>query len=167
MSHNQQACVLVPQINNRFMNLHPVTISLFLLFATTSFSQQNQISLSKPGTDYLKKSQNQKKAAWIMLGGGATLVLIGAVIPQGELTDRLSYPCLCRDDHANDGIKAALSLGGIAAMVGSVPLFLASSKNKKRATKASAIIQMERMPVLQTIMVRNQSFPAVGLRIQL
>ena len=35
-------------------------------------------------SDYLQKSKHQKTAAWILLGGGAVLFIVGAVIPEGE-----------------------------------------------------------------------------------
>ena len=55
------------------------------LFAICSFGQQStNTSVPKPNTDYLQKSKKQKTTAWILLGGGATLVLTGIIIPKGE-----------------------------------------------------------------------------------
>jgi hypothetical protein len=54
-----------------------------LLLVVSLFGQSN----ARTGflkDDYLKKSKNQKKAARILLGGGAALLATGLVIPQGE-----------------------------------------------------------------------------------
>ena len=90
-----------------------------------------------------------------------------AIIPKGELTGEISYPCLCEDVHQNDDIKAAFILAGAVSALGSIPFFIASGKNKRRANNASVFINVERKPVLQGMVFRNQSFPAIGMRISL
>ncbi|MBL0273349.1 MAG: hypothetical protein IPQ06_09845 [Chitinophagaceae bacterium] len=77
--------------------------------------------------DYLQKSKHQKTAAWILMGGGATLLLTGIVIPKGALT----HSGFLDDTYKNDGIKDAFDLTGIVSMLGSIPFFIASSKKKK------------------------------------
>jgi len=83
-------------------------------------------------TDYLKKSKHQKTTAWILLGSGATLILTGIIIPKGEMTHEGFWPT-----YKNDGLKNTLGLGGLSSMIVSVPFFIASSKNKKRASSLS------------------------------
>jgi hypothetical protein len=141
-------------------------LTVLLAFAATSFCQQTaKYSLTK--TDYLQKSKKQKKIGWILLGGGVTMFAVGAIIPRGELTGEISYPCLCEDVYENDGLKGAFFLAGIISSVGSIPFFIASGKNKRRAMKASVLINMEKMPVLRGMAIHNQSFPALAVKINL
>ena len=143
-----------------------IFLILSLVFATASFCQKQTVSkLSLTKSDYLKKSKKQKKTAWILLGGGAALVIIANVIPEGEQTD--FNPRFLDYNHKNDGVKAAFGLTGGLSMLGSIPLFIASGKNRKKAKSASAFINMEKAPILQQTGIRNQSFPAVGVRISL
>jgi len=61
-----------------------------------------------------------------------------------------------------------LSLGiGTASLAGSIILFVASGKNKRKARAASAFIDMQRVPVLQGTFVINQSFPVIGVKIKI
>lgn len=144
-------------------------LPLLLVFATASFSQQTVHKQNLKQTDYLQKSKKQKKVAWILLGGGAGLIITSLIIPQGEPTGYQIDPISggFYEGHKNDGIKGAFILAGGLSMLGSIPFFIASGKNKRRATRASVFINMEKSPVLQTTMISNQSFPALGLRISL
>ena len=142
-----------------------IIILIFLAFSTASFSQQ----LSKPPTytkeEYLQKSKKQQKIAWILLGAGAALTITAFVIPEGDETD--FNPVTWSYDHKNDGIKGGLIVAGVLAMGTSIPFFIASGRNKKRANALSAFLQMERATVLDENAFNNKSFPALGLRISL
>ena len=68
-----------------------------------------------------------------------------------------------------DDAGTGVVLGGIGFLsaVGSIPLFIASGKNKRRAMKATTFIKME-----NTRMIHNQSFvqtsyPAIAFKIKL
>ena len=140
-----------------------ITCAIFLAFATAAFCQKKVLS----SEDYLAKSKKQKKTGWILLGAGVVFVTVGAVIPEGELTDDFDWTCLCHDIHKNDGIKGGFFLGGGATMVGSIPFFIASGKNKKRAKKASAFLNMEKATVIRGASFGSRTFPALGIRISL
>ena len=146
-----------------------IIFSLLLAFATTSFCQQTVQKHSLTQADYLQKSKKQKKTAMIFLGGGVALIVTSIVIPQGEPTGFQIDPITggFYEGHKNDGIKGALVLTGVVSMLGSIPFFIASGKNKRRASKASAFFNMEKMPVLQGTVISNQSFPALGVKINL
>lgn len=130
-------------------------ITLLLLCSITVLSQQP----TSVNTDYLKKSKNQKKVALIMLGGGATLLLTGIIIPKGELI----HSGFLDDTYKNDGIKGAFELTGIVSMLGSIPLFIASSKNKKKAAAIS--FKMETVPEVQQQSFVYHSYPALSFSI--
>jgi len=140
-----------------------------LAFTVVTFCQQITQKHSITKTDYLQKSKKQKKTAWIFLGSGAALIVTSLVFPQGESTGFHFNPFTWEsyETHKNDGIKSALGLTGAVSMLGSIPFFIASKKNKERANHASVFINMERTPVLQGTSIINQSFPVIGLKIKI
>jgi hypothetical protein len=141
---------------------------MFLVFfATVTLCQQTAQKHALTKTDYLQKSKKQKKTGWILIAAGAAAVAVSAAIPKGDLTDEISYPCLCRDVYQNDDIKAAFGLAGVVSALGSIPFFFASGKNKKRANAASAFFRMEKIPVYQNTAFSNRSLPALGFRVGL
>ena len=105
----------------------------------------------------------------IFLGGGAALIVTSLVIPQGEPTGFQIDPISggFYEGHKNDGIKGALGLTGVVSMLGSIPFFIASGKNKRKARQASVVINIEEMPVLRGRTISNLSFPALGVKIDL
>lgn len=145
-----------------------IVIALLFVFATTSFCQQKNQKQALTQTDYLKKSKKQKKAGSILLAGGAGLIITAFIIPRGKLVyDGICVFQYCSDKYKNDGIKSAFFIAGGIAELSSIPLFIASGKNKKKAKTVSAFINMEKASVLQQTAVRNQSFPSLGLKISL
>ncbi len=143
--------------------------TILIAFAAVSFAQQSAPKQALIQTDYLQKSKKQKKTAMIFLGGGAALIVASLVIPQGEPTGFQIDPITggFYEGHKNDGIKGALGLTGVVSMLGSIPFFIASGKNKRKARQASVFINMERAPVLQGMAFSTHSFPAAGVRISL
>lgn len=111
---------------------------LLVLFVAATGQQSLVISPVLTKTDYLKKSKKQKNIAWALLGGGATLVLTGIIIPKGEITNPDCVFCPEEKiEYKNDGIKSTLGLTGVLSMIGSIPFFIASKKNNKRAMSVS------------------------------
>ncbi len=140
--------------------------ALFLAFVTVSFSQQNNSQkYAFKQEDYLKKSKKQKTFAWVLLGSGAALVVVGVVIPKGEKDgfDILTWS----DTYKNEDIKAAFILGGALSMGGSIPLFIASGRNKRKALAASAFFDFEKISLLNQAQITNQRFAVTGIRIRL
>jgi hypothetical protein len=124
----------------------------------TSYCQQSSPLPTQTSRDYLKKSKKQKRAGWIMLGSGAAMLAVG--IPLMETADEGL-------GGLGQGIGGfALMIGGGALMLTSVPFFIASSKNKKRAATVSGFLKMEEAQVLRTTVLKNKGYPAVMLRLQ-
>ena len=67
-----------------------------------------------------QKSKQQKIAAWILLGAGVGLVMVGSNIASNGNLD-------------NIGSGLVIMIGGGAALITSVPLFISSAKNKRKA----------------------------------
>jgi hypothetical protein len=101
-----------------------ITCSVILAFSATSFCQQNVQKPSLAETDYLQKSKKQKTIAWVLLGGGATLILTGIIIPKGDLIQEGWY----FSSYENDGVKGTFELIGLVSMIGSIPFSLPQKK---------------------------------------
>src|SRR5258706_10695840 len=135
--------------------------TLLLILTTTTFSQQTTPSPTLTKQDYLQKSKHQKTAALIMLGGGATLFIVGGVIAAHDVVDIFSGHL----QNANNETAVILSITGAAALLGSIPLFIASSKNKKKGMSLS--FKNEMIPSIVNNNPVYQSVPAISLRLKL
>ena len=123
---------------------------MFVLMSFKTFSQQTEPppQISKQGL--LEKSKKQKTTAWILLAGGAGLELIGA---------------LWASSNFESSGPDVLFVTGALSMLGSIPLFIASSKNKKKAMGLS--FKNERLPQLITNSHNNHSLPSLILKVSL
>ena len=127
---------------------------LLLVLPVASFCQQTNDTVPFVKTDYLLKSKNQKTAAWVLLGGGTALIGIGFLIGDSK---NATF------DDAGTGVV----LGGIGFLsaVGSIPLFIASAKNKRKAMKATTSLKMESIPLRQAQCFIQNSYPAFSVNI--
>lgn len=122
--------------------------SLLLLLSAATFCQQTTAPpLTK--AEYLQKSKGQKTAAWILLGVGVTCAAIAA---PGNVSLN-SLPVLI--------------IGGGGAAIGSIPLFIASSRNKRKAMNATAFFKMEATQVVQQTNFVSRGYPALVIKIDL
>jgi hypothetical protein len=121
------------------------TIMLSLIFCSAVFGQQTK-------ADYLKKSKSQKTFAFVLAGGGSIAWLAGLnkYMDQG--------------DNKDGGGEAAMIIGGTAALA-SIPLFIISSKNKKKAMSMSFKNQM--IPQLQNSGFVYRTIPSLNIKISL
>lgn len=133
-----------------------IVFPLLLLLSAASFSQQKSPSPTLTKQDYLKKSKNQKTAAWVLLGGGAVLAGAGFLIGDSK------------ESSFNDASTGAVIGGiGVLSMIGSIPLFIASAKNKKRGMSASAYFKKEDIIIPRGYGMVRSSFPALSVKINL
>ena len=145
-----------------------------LLFATPglSFSQSTNSDVPPIQTDYLKKSKCQKTAAWVLLGGGFALATTSVLIATPKAVEDyenifagvFSGEPVPQNDYTVENI---LLVAGTAAMLGSIPLFIASKKNKKKALNMTANMKMENATMFQNHSFVQSSYPAVALKIKL
>jgi len=134
-------------------------VTMFLFLTKISFAQQDVPKLSLTQEDYLKKSKRQKTAAWIFTGVGVTVTLVSIAALAGS-----GYNYTPGESGPSGDIS---SLIGVASIGTGVYFFIASGKNKRRARAASVFIDMEKFPVLKQTLARNNSYPALGMRIRL
>ena len=131
-----------------------------MLFAipVLAFAQSTDNNLPAIKTDYLKKSKNQKIAAWVLLGGGIILETTTWIIAIQDI------------EYGSDVSRTTLIVMGFtggAAMLGSIPLFIAAGKNKKKALNMSANIKMEKATMIERQSFVQSSYPAIAFKINL
>ena len=126
--------------------------TLLLLTTTSSFSQQTDSSRTLTKQDYLQKSKNQKTAARILLWGGAA-VAIGAIIFDVN-----------SDWSKSETPYIVAFSAGCASMIGSIPLFVASKRNKRKGMDATTYFEIRRNPVATNTTFTFQSTPTLSVK---
>ena len=104
----------------------------------------------------LQKSKKQKTTAWILLGGGAGIVATAVIIT-------LSDGFLSLFDQKKDNNRGVLLAAGGAVMLGSIPFFIASGNNKRKANLILKDVTVLCNPQLNT----KDHFVALGIKINL
>lgn len=131
---------------------------VLLMFGTPAFSQELEKDQSLLRTDFLKKSKNQKTAAWIATGVGTTIIL-------GTVLSAASDPFPEYGEDNTESVGTVPALIGLACIGTGAYLFIASGRNKKKANVASVFIDIEKAPALTKAVFSNKSFPAIGVRV--
>jgi hypothetical protein len=100
---------------------------MLLLFLGTVFGQTTALTKE----DYLLKSKNQKTAGTVLLVGGTTMIIIGIIVgSNSDSSDNFGYD-------SNFAAGTGLLLGGLAADLISIPLFISSGNNARKAVTIS------------------------------
>ena len=147
-----------------------IILTMLLAFTTVSLAQQTAPIQQQTtpnqnwkDSDLYKKSKTQKTVAWVLLGSG-TALFVGGLIAHYNYLNNNDNPFAELTETTTGEVVAGV---GVLVASGSIPFFIASSKNKKKAKAASVFIDVERARVLQGTAFSNQPFPAVGVRIPL
>ncbi len=130
-----------------------ITCFALLILANSLYSQQIKPSAPLTKQGYLQKSKNQKTAAWLFMGGGVGLTILG--FSQG---------------HSNDGLadntgKAVAIVTGLAAVGVGTMFFILATNNKNKAEGLS--FRMEETPLIQQGSFVYRSYPALSFRLNL
>ena len=124
-----------------------------LLFLTTSsFCQETESKQALTPEDYLKKSKNQKTAARILLWGGAAVAIGAIILDVNSDWSKSETPYI-----------VAFS-AGCASMIGSIPLFVASKRNKRKGMDATTYFEIRRNPVETNTGLTLHSTPTLSLK---
>ena len=146
-------------LTSKYPAMKKIIITLTcIVLAMQLFAQTTSNATSKEY--YLKKSKTQKTIAWVMAGAGAALITTGLII--GTNYAESNNPLNAIDKSAGPVI---LIVTGSASALGSIPLFISSAKNKKRAASVSLLNQHILMPQQNSIAFNMQ--PALSLKISL
>ena len=127
---------------------------VLLLLIAKSFSQTPALSKDY----YLKKSKTQKTVGWAMLGGGLAMTSIGLIIANKKVNDDPFNAIL-------DTGPIAVTLAGVGVALGSIPFFISSAKNARRAATISFENQKVLFPKQNVLALKVQ--PAITLKIGL
>ena len=129
---------------------------LFLIISLAYFSigQQTTTDALTVKADYLKKSKTQKTVGTVLVLTGSALIVMGIIVGAAK-----------NDQHTQDYTGGYILLGGISAAIISIPFFIASGKNKKRAAAVS--FKNEKIPQLYKGSVINHSVLSVKLSVSL
>jgi len=147
-----------------------IVLTMLLILATASFSQQTTPASVLTRQDYLQKSKHQKTAAFLLLGGGFVLTTTAAIIITVKATEDFvnfwSWLFTQHSDAQNSyTAETILFLVGTAAMITSIPLFIASAKNKR--TGMSLSFKNETSPQLHNSSLVYRAVPSLSLKLKL
>lgn len=141
-----------------------IFFALLLILSATSFSQQTTTSTPLAKTDYLKKSKKQNTAAWILLGGGFAFTTTGIIVGINGTTDEI-VGIFTGEKSNKFEIGAGFFFTGLASMLGSIPLFIASTRNKKNAAAVSASFKIETRSFMPQAALVKSGYPAIAVKI--
>jgi hypothetical protein len=121
---------------------------MMLFLSANTFCQNSQSSKPKTSQEYLALSRSQKVAGFIFLGAGLTTL---ALISKGNTSfDVLPF----------------LAILGAGATSASLPFFVASGRNKRRARHASASLKFEETQFTQGTGICFRAIPAASIKIR-
>jgi hypothetical protein len=108
----------------------------------------------------LTKSQKQKTRGWGVFGFGTAMLVGGSAIAAIGADDSWN-------DDGNESLKAGgvVAAFGLGAMVGSIPFFIASGKNKRMAATVS--FNNMRIPQMLNSGLVHKPMAAVSLKFNL
>ncbi len=135
-----------------------LAISFCAIITHAQITDKKDMSANTVDRDaLLLKSKKQKTTGWILIGGGAGLTVAGFIIGQKEaIKDPLGF----YSGEQTSG--AALIVIGAASMVGSIPFFIASGKNKRKAE-----LMLKNETFLNPHLNLKNHYAALGLKIHL
>jgi hypothetical protein len=139
-----------------------------VLVAISAASSSQEINPAKPITrlDYLEKSKNQKTTAWVLLGGGAALDIIAfATFPKDYIMFEWGGEGNSSSTESKANTSAALFLVGSASMLASIPFFISSRVNNKRAI--SVTIDTKQLHQLKKTNIYTVNYPVLTMKIRL
>ena len=143
-----------------------IICTMLFLVSSSSFSQQTTSQPSFTQQNYLEKSKKQKKVGTVLLVVGAGLIATAIIIPRGELVyNGISVGPYSDNKYKNDGIKSAFFIAGGLSALGSIPFFILSKKNRRKATIVSFKIEPTTHLYKQNLVYT--SFPALRVKVNL
>jgi hypothetical protein len=136
------------------------TISILLLLAIFSLNAIGQVQTAPVTKEtYFKKSKKQKTVACILLGAGAGALFMGAFINEDNEDVEENFTPY------NNNTKTTAIVSGAGCMLLSIPLFIASKRNKRKAMSMSFKNQNIRYIALGRSVTKIQ--PALTFRMNL
>jgi hypothetical protein len=142
-----------------------IVFIMLLTISAASLSQQTNPSPALTKQDYLQKSKKQKTAAWILLVGGTAFAITGYAVWANSALDELGSVITTGHNDKTNVTGAVIFFTGVAAMIGSIPVFIAAGKNKGKGL--SLAFKNEMTPQIQKNSFVYRSVPSLTLKINL
>jgi hypothetical protein len=133
----------------------------FLFVALASYAQNTDNTKTFSKNDYLQKSKNKKTIAWVLLGGGALIDIVGVIV----YPKNLGILDNTRTELSRERTAAILLITGTTTMLASIPFTISGHVNKKKA--ASIGINTQHSHQLKSSSRYNINYPALTLKIGL
>lgn len=127
--------------------------AIMLSFTLQSFCQSLDTANNSVKQKFLIKSRNQRSGAYSLLGLGSALIVGGLLVGNRK-----------ESNFGEAGAGFVMGGFGVISAVGSIPLFLASGRNKRRAA-AIGYLRFERNPIAMQRGLVPEVYPAVCLRV--
>ena len=141
-----------------------IVFLLLLTISSVSFSQVVNPGPALTNKDYLQKAKRQNTTAWILLGSGFALTSAGIITGINGVTNEIIGAFNGEKSNTLE-VGAVLFYTGLASMIASIPLFIAFSKNKKRALGLA--LKNEQSPLLTKQSIISRAVPVLNLKIGL
>lgn len=144
-----------------------IFLTLVLIMSVSIFSQQTKTTTTFTKKDYLQKSKNQNTAGGIMAGSGVLLILATVFIFNQDEVVNSSSQSGFNTGYSIDtnGFKVVTGIAGTMAILGSIPLFIASAKNKKKGIGLT--FKNEFAPEISGQTIINKTVPSLSFKIYL
>lgn len=137
-----------------------------------SIAQENPSETPKPlltKEEYLQKSKANRTGAIVLISAGGAITLAGFAVALNSLEEDLGNISLfgspTKTTNNDATFEAILIIGGVAAMLGSIGLFVSAHKYKRKALSVS--FKNELAPQLQRSTVKYNAVPSLSLKIRL
>ena len=131
----------------------------FLLIGVASFAQN-----TKTADDYAARSRKLRTGAWILAGGGTAMIAGGTILLASADWDDDYY-----SDRETGKIVGGVLLitGGVICTLGSIPLFIVSARDKRKAARLSFKTETIPGPAVSKFGLAYKQMPSMVLKIQL
>ena len=135
-------------------------------FSLSMAAQETTAKRSLTKEEYLRKARSQNTIAWFMAGGGFGLATAAIVIGISQVPEQIASGIFGVEDETSDS-PDILAYAGTALMVGSVPFFIISGKNKKKAASISTSLIIERRSSVRNASLTQTGYPAISVKLNL
>ena len=156
--HNNYKCITLPFLEIKIIIMKEgLLVVMIALTGISIIAQQTEPGRQLTKQEYLDKSKRQKTTGWVLIAGGTAMAVIGGIIfEQSEF--------LSEDDPDTD-LGGILFATGLAADLASIPFFISSGKNARKAATISFKNQKILLPLQNGFVKKNR--PAITLIVHL
>ena len=146
-----------------------ILIIVIVITTISAFTQDNKSGYTYSKEVYLKKAKSQNTAAWFLMASGlagtVVSITLAGIDAQNSLSDLFTFTPDNRKNH--EKASTIFGVAGLTLMAGSIPLFIASSRNKKNSRSISTTIKVETFSTIQKTGFIKKNYPVIALKVNL